>query len=203
VGRRQPGRREPGGAPDDHDGEQPTHPGRRQEPSQPAAHRPRPPDGRRTASAPDGPKGTARDGWAGVGEPPGWCSRCRTGSAGTLTPSARRSTAGSQRRACRGSCCTDDGTPTATHLLASGHDARLVSARLGHASVAFTLHRYGHVMPRHRASAAATVAALDGAGITSLPVTNYVPTSLPFPYQMPTAASLRHRCGMQTSWWVQ
>jgi integrase len=51
-----------------------------------------------------------------------------------------------------------------THLLASGHDARLASVRLGHASVAFTLDRYGHVMPGHQASAAATVAALvDGA----------------------------------------
>jgi integrase len=52
-----------------------------------------------------------------------------------------------------------------THLLASGHDARLVSARLGHVSVAFTLHRYGHVMPGHQAAAAAVVAALvDGTG---------------------------------------
>jgi integrase len=51
-----------------------------------------------------------------------------------------------------------------THLLASGMNPRLVSARLGHASVAFTLDRYGHVMPGQQAEAAAAVAALvDGA----------------------------------------
>jgi integrase len=51
-----------------------------------------------------------------------------------------------------------------THLLASGTNPKLVSARLGHASVAFTLDRYGHVMPGQQAQAAAAVAALvDGA----------------------------------------
>jgi integrase len=50
-----------------------------------------------------------------------------------------------------------------THLLASGQNPKLVSARLGHASVAFTLERYGHVMPGQQAAAAAAVAALvDG-----------------------------------------
>jgi integrase len=50
-----------------------------------------------------------------------------------------------------------------THLLASGMNPKLVSARLGHASVAFTLDRYGHVMPGQQAAAAAAVAALvDG-----------------------------------------
>ncbi len=53
-----------------------------------------------------------------------------------------------------------------THLLAAGVDPKLVSARLGHASVAFTLDRYGHVMPGHQAAAAAAVAALvDGTGV--------------------------------------
>jgi integrase len=52
-----------------------------------------------------------------------------------------------------------------THLLASGVNPRLVSARLGHASVAFTLDRYAHVMPGQQAAAAAAVAALvDGQG---------------------------------------
>jgi integrase len=51
----------------------------------------------------------------------------------------------------------------ATHLLASGVDVKLVSARLGHASSSFTLDRYGHVMPGQGARAAAAVAALvDG-----------------------------------------
>jgi integrase len=35
----------------------------------------------------------------------------------------------------------------ATELLAAGVDPRLVSDRLGHATVAFTLDAYGHVIP--------------------------------------------------------
>ena len=48
----------------------------------------------------------------------------------------------------------------ATHLLASGANARLVSERLGHSSVAFTLDTDGHVLPGQQASAVAAVAAL-------------------------------------------
>jgi integrase len=48
----------------------------------------------------------------------------------------------------------------ATHLLAAGVNVKVVSERLGHASVAFTLDTYGHVMPGQQASAAAAVAAL-------------------------------------------
>jgi integrase len=48
----------------------------------------------------------------------------------------------------------------ATHLLAAGVNVKIVSERLGHASVAFTLDAYGHVMPGQQASAAAAVAAL-------------------------------------------
>jgi integrase len=51
----------------------------------------------------------------------------------------------------------------ATHLLAAGTNPRIVSERLGHASVAFTLDTYGHVLPGQQAAAAAAVAALiDG-----------------------------------------
>lgn len=51
----------------------------------------------------------------------------------------------------------------ATHLLAAGANVRVVSERLGHASVAFTLDVYGHVLPGQQADAAAAVAALvDG-----------------------------------------
>ena len=50
-----------------------------------------------------------------------------------------------------------------THLLAAGVNVRIVSQRLGHASVAFTLDIYGHVLPGQQASAAEAVAALvDG-----------------------------------------
>jgi integrase len=51
----------------------------------------------------------------------------------------------------------------ATHLLAAGTNPRVTSERLGHASVAFTLDVYGHVLPGQQADAAAAVAALvDG-----------------------------------------
>ena len=51
----------------------------------------------------------------------------------------------------------------ATHLLAAGTNVRVTSERLGHASVAFTLDVYGHVLPGQQADAAAAVAALvDG-----------------------------------------
>jgi integrase len=50
-----------------------------------------------------------------------------------------------------------------THQLAAGENVRVVSERLGHASVAFTLDVYGHVLPGQQAAAAAAVAALvDG-----------------------------------------
>ncbi len=43
-------------------------------------------------------------------------------------------------------------------------NAKVVSDRLGHASVAFTLDVYGHVLPGQQADAAAMVAAMvDGA----------------------------------------
>ena len=48
----------------------------------------------------------------------------------------------------------------ATHLLAAGVNARIVSEHLGHSTVAFTLGVYGHVMPGQQADAAAAVAAL-------------------------------------------
>ena len=47
----------------------------------------------------------------------------------------------------------------ATHLLAAGTNVRVASDRLGHASVAFTLDVYGHVLPGQLADAAAAVAA--------------------------------------------
>jgi integrase len=53
----------------------------------------------------------------------------------------------------------------ATLLLASGANAKVVSERLGHSSVAFTLDTYGHVLPGQQASAANAVARLiDGGG---------------------------------------
>ena len=48
----------------------------------------------------------------------------------------------------------------ASHLLAAGVNIKVVSERLGHASVSFTLDTYGHVMPGQQAQAAASAAAL-------------------------------------------
>lgn len=48
----------------------------------------------------------------------------------------------------------------ASHLLAAGVNVKLVSERLGHASVAFTLDTYGHTLPGQQAEAAAAVEAL-------------------------------------------
>jgi integrase len=49
------------------------------------------------------------------------------------------------------------------HLVAAGLNVKLISTRLGHASVAFTLDRYGHLLPAAGAGAATAIAALvDG-----------------------------------------
>ena len=48
----------------------------------------------------------------------------------------------------------------ATHLLAAGVNVKVVSERLGHASVAFTLDVYGHVLPGQQADAALAVATM-------------------------------------------
>ncbi len=48
----------------------------------------------------------------------------------------------------------------ATHLLAIGKNPRMVSERLGHADVAFTLQVYGHVLPGHQREAAEAAAGL-------------------------------------------
>lgn len=51
----------------------------------------------------------------------------------------------------------------ATLWLKSGEPAHVVSQRLGHSSVGFTLSQYGHVLPGQQAEGAARVAALvDG-----------------------------------------
>ena len=51
----------------------------------------------------------------------------------------------------------------ASHLLAAGVNAKVVSERLGHASVAFTLDTYAHAMPGQQRDATIAAAALiDG-----------------------------------------
>lgn len=52
------------------------------------------------------------------------------------------------------------------HLIDAGVNVKTISRRLGHASVSFTLDRYGHLMPEADGEAAVAVAALvDGAGL--------------------------------------
>lgn len=48
----------------------------------------------------------------------------------------------------------------ASHLLMAGVNVKIVSERLGHSSVSFTLDTYAHVMPGQQAEAAAAAAAL-------------------------------------------
>ena len=48
----------------------------------------------------------------------------------------------------------------ATLLLAAGENPKVVSERLGHTKVAFTLDRYGHVMPGMQEKAAAKLEAI-------------------------------------------
>ena len=50
----------------------------------------------------------------------------------------------------------------ASHLLGAGVNVKVVSERLGHSSVSFTLDTYGHVLPGQQAEAAAAAAALVG-----------------------------------------
>jgi integrase len=59
----------------------------------------------------------------------------------------------------------------ATAALKAGIPAKVISERLGHASVAFTLQVYGHVIPGMDADAAATVAGLILGGMQKGPGT--------------------------------
>jgi hypothetical protein len=59
----------------------------------------------------------------------------------------------------------------ATAALKAGIPAKVLSERLGHASVAFTMQVYGHVIPDMDADAAATVADLILAGTQQGPGT--------------------------------
>jgi integrase len=52
----------------------------------------------------------------------------------------------------------------ASHLLLAGVNVKVVSERLGHASVSFTLDTYAHVMPGQQAHAAAAAAGLLSGG---------------------------------------
>ena len=57
----------------------------------------------------------------------------------------------------------------ASHLLKAGVNIKIVSRRLGHASVSFTLDKYSHLMPDDDQQAALAVAALLDASVPAVP----------------------------------
>ena len=63
----------------------------------------------------------------------------------------------------------------ATLLLKAGVHVKIVSERLGHANVAFTMSVYQHVLPGMQAEAAATFAGLIGRG--AIDWNDFVPPS--------------------------
>ena len=84
------------------------------------------------------------------------CSRRTSANRCNRTRSARHS-----GDWCRGWRAGDPAAPTnASHLLMAEINIKVVSDRLGHASVGFTLDTYAHVMPGQQAEAAAVAASL-------------------------------------------
>lgn len=81
-----------------------------------------------------------------------WCSSSPTAHECTRTSSARSSTGGSPGCRCRRSPLHD---PRHTHATRCSRPVpvRVVSERLGHANVAFTMNVYQHVLPGMRAEA--------------------------------------------------
>jgi integrase len=80
------------------------------------------------------------------------------------------------------------------HLLAAGVNPKVVSERLGHAPVAFTLDAYGHVLPGQQADAAAGIAALvDVGGAERYQTATTGPTE---PTPMPASPRRRRRPAM-------
>ena len=53
-----------------------------------------------------------------------------------------------------------EGSPNAEDLIAAGRNVKAISRRLGHASISFTLDRYGHLLPDDDSEAAEAVAAM-------------------------------------------
>jgi hypothetical protein len=75
-------------------------------------------------------------------------------------------------------------TSYATAALAAGIPAKVVSERLGHASIAITMDTYSHVLPGLDAEAAGTVARLilgDGDQELARPVDKALTTDRPYP----------------------
>ena len=124
----------------------------RQDPQRPPPHRPRrhhARGARRLAGAP-GRRVRRRS----VSTATGGCSPTATANPSTPTPSPRPSSGSPAAPASRSSACTTCATPTARLLIKEGVPVKVVSERLGHANIAFTIQTYQHVLPGMQADAA-------------------------------------------------
>jgi Phage integrase, N-terminal SAM-like domain/Arm DNA-binding domain len=83
--------------------------------------------------------------------PRAWRRRCASGPRSSSAPSSITSKA---------TGCTPPGCCYATAALAAGIPAKIVSERLGHATIAITMDTYSHVLPGLDEQAAGTVAQL-------------------------------------------
>jgi hypothetical protein len=99
------------------------------------------------------------------------CSRGQTGGRCTPTTSPRGSSSTPRAAGLPRIRLHDVRHSYATAALKAGIPAKVISERLGHASVAFTMQVYGHVIPGMDADAAATVADLILAGTQKGPGT--------------------------------
>ena len=86
----------------------------------------------------------------------GWVFTDGDGEPSTPTPSRRPSSASPAAPGSRSSDCTTCATPTARLLINEGVPVKVVSERLGHANIAFTIQTYQHVLPGMQADAART-----------------------------------------------
>ena len=84
----------------------------------------------------------------------GGCSPTATANPSTRTPSTRRSGGSCTTPASRRSDSTISATPTAACSSRTAIPVKVVSERLGHANIAFTMQTYQHVLPGMQADAA-------------------------------------------------
>ncbi len=77
----------------------------------------------------------------------GWCSAGKTAVRSTRTRSPSGSTVSSSARSSRGSGCTTSDTATPRSRSAPAYTPKIVSSRLGHSKVAFTLDTYSADIP--------------------------------------------------------
>ena len=94
------------------------------------------------------------------GSRPVSCSRPRTAPPSTPERLALLRARRSSGRCCRGSACTTCATRTPPSRSQAGIHPKVVSERLGHATVSITLDTYSHAIPALQEEAAALIAGL-------------------------------------------